>query len=176
MTRLFSLIPYLWIPFIVMSRVGGTNAFQGNGLSRIIPTAFIYSPLFYKREKIDVPPTIVRTPFSEAKTKQEQGETTFSFAKGVREITEDEPPSKDNVPEEEPMDHGELEWDFTPEKMPKPPLSFNGVRTPTFTQHNSMLSVTFIVRWFRMCLDDCFRGISLYKEHDDPIQIIFLFV
>jgi hypothetical protein len=139
MTRFFSFIPYLWIPFIVISRVVGTSAFQGFGLSRIIPTAFIYSPLFSKRDKIlYVPPTIIPE-------------------------------------EEEPMDHGELEWDFPPEKTPNPPIMPDTTNS-TFPQHITILTGPFVVKWFRTCLDEYFRGTYIYKEHDDPFQIIFIFV
>lgn len=82
------------------------------------------------------------------------------------------------IPEEEPMDHGELEWDFPPEKTPTPPL------LPTIipdTNSTSQESITifadpFIIRWFRLSLHDYFREYNVYTEYEDPFQIIFLFV
>jgi len=141
MTRLFSLIPYLWIYFIIISRVVGTNAFHTFGLSRVIPTAYIYSPLFYQKHKIlYVPPTI--------------------------------------TPEEEPMDHGELEWEFPTEKIPEVPVLPIIIPDTNSTSQQSIaiFADPFIIRWFRLSLYDYFRGYNVYTENEDPCQIIFLFV
>jgi hypothetical protein len=140
MTRLFSLIPYLWIPFIIISRVVGTNAFHTFGLSRVIPSAYIYSPLFSQKHKIlYVPPTI--------------------------------------TPEEEPMDHGELEWEFPAEKTPTPPvLPIIPDTNSTSHQTIAIFADPFIIRWFRLSLYDYFQAYNVYTENEDPFQIIFLFV
>jgi hypothetical protein len=140
MVRLFSLIPYLWIPFIIISRVVSTNAFHTFGLSRVIPTAYIYSPLFSQKYKtLYVPPTI--------------------------------------TPEEEPMDHGELEWEFPSEKTPTPPvLPIIIPDTNSTSQSFHILTYPFITRWFRLSLYNYFREYNVYTEYEDPCQIIFLFV
>ena len=137
----FLTIPYLWIPFIIISRVVGANAFHTFGLSRVIPTAYIYSPLFSQKHKIlYVPPTIIQ--------------------------------------EEEPMDHGELEWEFPPEKTPEVPVlpiilpDTNSTSQSTIT----IFADPFIIRWFRLSLHDYFQAYNVYTENEDPCQIIFLFV
>jgi len=140
MTRLFLLIPYLWIPFIIISRVVGTSAFQGHGLSRFIPSANIYSPLLSNREKtLYVPPT--------------------------------------HIPEEEPMDHGELEWDFPPDKIPTPPLLPTIIPdTNSTSQSINILADPFIIRWFRLSLYDYFREYNMHTEYEDPFKIVFVFM
>ena len=164
MPRLFSLISYLWIPFMIMSRVGGTNAFHGYGLLRAIPTTYIFSSLLSQKHRtLFFPHTIVRTP----------ERTSEANSLGFRGLYEDGLPSKDNVPEEdEPMDHGELEWDFPSEKTPTPPIipDINSTIPFPFVLHPGM------GRLFRMCIDDYVCFSYLYKEFDDPVQIIFLFL
>ena len=79
MTHLLSSIFYLWMPFIVISRVIGTNAIHGSGLLRGIPTLYMYSPILTQKHRIlYVPPAIV--PEEEAAEEvMDHGELEWDF-------------------------------------------------------------------------------------------------
>jgi hypothetical protein len=181
MSHVLSLILYVWIPLIVISRAGGTNAFRGSGVLRMIPSIFIHS-----RERINEHRNVYV--------------------------------SQSIFPEEEPMDHGEIEWDFPPETPPILPItpdtnttdsatspsskqerqrnvdvltlpydgnpSPDNFRTPTFVPHSGVLTHPFMIRWFQMDLDDYYGLSDIYTGAtflppnynslwEDPVQIIF---
>jgi hypothetical protein len=159
MSRVLSLILYVWIPLIVISRAGGTNAFRGSGVLRMIPSIFVHShSLMNKHRNVYVSQSI--------------------------------------FPEEEPMDHGEIEWDFPPETPPILPITPDINTTDSATSDSSkqerqrsvdVLTHPFMIRWFQMGLDDYYRLTDIYTGAtflppnynslwEDPVQIIFLFM
>ena len=169
MSHVLSLILYVWIPLIVISRAGGTNAFRGSGVLRMIPSTFIHShSIMNKRRNVYV----------------SQSQSIF--------------------PEEEPMDHGELEWDFPPETPPILPITPDTNTTDSLISQERQKSVDvgvffgdgfpsynnvhpFIIRWFQMGLDDYYGLSDIYTGAtflppnynslwEDPVQIIFLFM
>jgi hypothetical protein len=159
MSRVLSLILYVWIPLIVISRAGGTNAFRGSGVLRMIPSIFIHS-----RARINEHRNVYV--------------------------------SQSIFPEEEPMDHGEIEWDFPPETPPILPITPDINTTDSATSPSSkqerqrsvdVLTHPFMIRWFQMGLDDYYRLTDIYTGAtilppnynslwEDPVQIIFLFM
>ena len=79
------------------------------------------------------------------------------------------------TPEEEPMDHGELEWDFFTEDIPfslvDKNVTANIVVNPQFE--------TLYRRLFRMfiCgLPKIYLGTNFGPDLDNPNQIVFLFI
>jgi hypothetical protein len=104
--------------------------------------------------------------------------------------------SQSIFPEEEPMDHGEIEWDFPPETPPILPITPDINTTDSATSDSSkqerqrsvdVLTHPFMIRWFQMGLDDYYRLTDIYTGAtflppnynslwEDPVQIIFLFM
>ena len=78
MTHLFSLIPSLWIHFILISRVVCTNAFHRDGLLRRIPKMCMFSSLLnQKRGTLYIPPAIL--PEEDKEDVMDHGELEWDF-------------------------------------------------------------------------------------------------